>query len=228
MKPGEVTSDGNARVLADGSRIPMLGLGVWQVPDGPECVTAVRSALELGYRHIDTAQAYGNEDSVGRGVAGERIPREQVFITTKFYPPRGPGRRGRAEPAAARRRRGRPLHRSTGRRAVPPGPGPAWNRPAKLGYARSIGVSNFSVGELEELRAAATVAPAVNQVQFSPFEYRRALLEACAGGTSRWRPTAPSGPAGTWLTRRSAGSPASRADPGSGAAPLVHAATTLL
>ena len=80
--------DGADRIqeLADGHRIPMLGLGVWQVRDGPQCIDAVRWALELGYRHIDTAQAYGNEESVGVGVRQSGIPRDQVFITTKFYP----------------------------------------------------------------------------------------------------------------------------------------------
>src|SRR2546422_5198779 len=88
MATNLVTADGRARVLADGAQMPMLGLGVWQVPDGPECVNAVRWALELGYRHIDTAQAYGNEKSVGQGLRESRVPRDQVFITTKFYPAR--------------------------------------------------------------------------------------------------------------------------------------------
>jgi hypothetical protein len=66
MSTDVVTADGRGRVLADGSAIPLVGLGVWQVPNGPECVDAVRWALELGYRHIDTAQAYGNEESVGQ------------------------------------------------------------------------------------------------------------------------------------------------------------------
>jgi diketogulonate reductase-like aldo/keto reductase len=83
-----VTADGRARLLADGNQMPMLGLGVWQVPNGPECVNAVRWALEFGYRHIDTAQAYGNEDSVGQGLRESGVPREEVFITTKFYPRR--------------------------------------------------------------------------------------------------------------------------------------------
>ena len=81
-------SAGAARVLADGNEIPLLGLGVWQVPKGPECEQAVRWALELGYRHIDTAQAYGNEESVGRALRDSGVPREDVFITTKFYPAR--------------------------------------------------------------------------------------------------------------------------------------------
>ena len=68
--------------------MPLLGLGVWQVPNGPECENAVRWALELGYRHIDTAQAYGNEESVGRALRDSGIPRDEVFITTKFYPRR--------------------------------------------------------------------------------------------------------------------------------------------
>src|SRR5438477_6320274 len=86
MATNAVTADGRARVLADGNQMPMLGLGVWQVPNGAECVNAVRWALELGYRHIDTAQAYGNEESVGRGLRESGVPRDEVFITTKFYP----------------------------------------------------------------------------------------------------------------------------------------------
>ena len=86
MATGAVTADGRARVLADGNEIPLLALGVWQVPDGPECENAVRWALELGYRHVDTAQAYGNEESVGRALRDSGVPRAEVFITTKFYP----------------------------------------------------------------------------------------------------------------------------------------------
>src|SRR5262249_18762725 len=82
------TADGTACRLADGNQLPVLGLGVWEVPNGPQCVNAVRWALELGYRHLDTAQAYGNEESVGKGLRDSGIPREEVFITTKFYPAR--------------------------------------------------------------------------------------------------------------------------------------------
>src|ERR1700757_2112978 len=93
MREGADTADERRRALADGNTIPTLGLGVWQVPDGSECENAVRWALEAGYRHIDTAQAYGNEESVGRAVRGSGIPREEIFITTKFYP-------ARSDPAA--------------------------------------------------------------------------------------------------------------------------------
>ena len=179
MTPLAVTADGRARVLADGHELPMLGLGVWQVPDGPECVNAVRWALELGYRHIDTAQAYGNEESVGRALRDSGVPREEVFITTKFFP-------GHEDPAAEAENSLRRL----GVEQVDlyivhwPQRGASWawpgmERARELGYARSIGVSNFSVAELEEVLAGAGIAPVVNQVQFSPFEYRRALLVAC-------------------------------------------------
>src|SRR3978361_226726 len=83
---GTVTADGRARVLADGNEIPLLGLGVWQVPDGRKWGDEVRWALGLAYRHIDTAQAYGNERSVGNALRDSGVPREEVFVTTKFYP----------------------------------------------------------------------------------------------------------------------------------------------
>lgn len=174
-----VTEDGKARLLADGNQIPMLGLGVWQVPDGAQCVNAVRWALGAGYRHIDTAQAYGNEQSVGQGLSESNVPRDEVFITTKFYP-------AHEDPAAE-------AERSLERLGVDcvdlyvihwPQGGPTWawpgmERARELGYARSIGVANFDAAELKQLMAAATNAPVVNQVQFSPYEYRRALLQAC-------------------------------------------------
>ena len=75
-----------AKTLADGYVIPTLALGVWQTPNGRETEDAVRWALELGYRHIDTAQGYGNEASVGEGFRQSGLDRSDVFITTKFYP----------------------------------------------------------------------------------------------------------------------------------------------
>jgi 2,5-diketo-D-gluconate reductase A len=78
MTAGAVTADGRARVLADGHQMPMLGLGVWQVPNGAETVNAVRWALDLGYRHIDTAQAYGNEESVGQALRDSGVPRAET------------------------------------------------------------------------------------------------------------------------------------------------------
>ena len=179
MPTTSLTPDGRAHLLADGSQVPMLGLGVWQVPNGPECVNAVRWALELGYRHIDTAQAYGNEESVGTGLRESGVPCDQVFITTKFYP-------GHRDPAAEAARSLERLgvdyvdlylvHWPQG------GPTRAWpgmEQAHQLGHARSIGIPNFNVAELQALLGAATVAPVVNQVQFSPIKYRRRLLDEC-------------------------------------------------
>jgi len=86
MNVNAAANAGNVRLLADGNEVPVLGLGVWQVPDGPACVNAVRWALDAGYRHIDTAQAYGNEESVGRALRDSGVPRNEVFVTTKFHP----------------------------------------------------------------------------------------------------------------------------------------------
>ena len=179
MTPDATTEGGQIRALADGNEVPTLGLGVWQVPNGPECVNAVRWALELGYRHIDTAQAYGNEESVGRALRESGLPRGDVFVTTKFYP-------GGRDPAAE-------AERSLKRLGLDhvdlyiihwPGGGPTWawpgmERARELGYASSIGVSNFDAGELRQVMDAASSPPVVDQVQFSPFKRRLGLLAAC-------------------------------------------------
>ena len=179
MQEPAVSRDQDWLILADGNRIPVLGFGVWQVPDGDECERAVSWALELGYRHIDTAQAYGNEGSVGRALRASGVARGEVFITTKFFP-------RRKDPAAE-------AARSVERLGVEqvdlyiihwPQGGPTWawpgmERACEQGYARSIGVSNFSLPELDELLGGAERRPVVNQVQFSPFEYRRQLQEGC-------------------------------------------------
>ena len=149
----------STRALADGNELPLLGLGVWQVANDRECVDAVRWALELGYRHIDTAQAYGNEESVGQGLRESGVPREEVFITTKFFP-------RHRDPAAE-------AERSLRRLGVDqvdlyiihwPQGGPTWAWPGmeqarERGYTRSIGVSNFDVSELDEVIGAASSPP---------------------------------------------------------------------
>jgi len=179
MTVSATTADGRARVLADGNQMPMLGLGIWQIPDGPASVNAVRWALDLGYRHIDTAQAYGNEESVGKALRDSHLARDEVFITTKFYP-------ARDDPVAEARQSLRRLgvdHVDLYLVHWPQG-GPLWawpgmERARELGYTRSVGVSNFSASELDQVITAATVPPVVNQVNFSPQQYRRALLDAC-------------------------------------------------
>jgi 2,5-diketo-D-gluconate reductase A len=158
----------------------MLGLGVWQVENEQECIDAVRWALEAGYRHIDTAQAYGNEESVGVGIRESGVPREEIFVTTKFFPRR---RDPVVELEGSLRRLGLefvnlyivhwPAEGPTcARRGI--------ERARELGHARSIGVSNFAVGEIDDLLQQAEQPPVVNQVLFNPFAYRKRLFEACA------------------------------------------------
>jgi diketogulonate reductase-like aldo/keto reductase len=178
MTVGDITADGRARVLADGHQMPILGLGVLDVL-GADCVNAVRWALDLGYRHIDTAQSYGNEESVGRALREAAVPRDEVFITTKFDA-------GRTDPVAEAEQSLRRL----GLDQVDlylvhwPQGGPVWAWPGmerclERGLARSIGVSNFHASHLAAVAKAGTIPPVVNQVRFSPVDYRRALLDAC-------------------------------------------------
>jgi 2,5-diketo-D-gluconate reductase A len=178
VSTSELEEKRQERLLSVRREIPPLGLGTWQMPDGPQCVNAVRWALELGYRHIDTAQAYRNETSVGRGLRESGVARDEVFVTTKFDPRR---RDPVAEAEASLRRLGLDhvdlyiIHWPQ-RGATRAWPG--MERARELGYARSIGVSNFGVDDLRQLLAAATVPPVADQVQFSPYEYRKALLDA--------------------------------------------------
>jgi diketogulonate reductase-like aldo/keto reductase len=173
------SAGGRVRTLADGHVIPLLALGVWQIPDGRPCIDAVRWALELGYRHIDTAQAYGNEGSVGIALKQSGVARHEVFLTTKFKPSK---RDPAAEIEGSLRRLGVDyvdlylVHWPQG------GPTRAWpgmEEAFRRGYARSIGVSNFDVADLDRVAEIATVAPVVNQIQLNPFAYRQELVAAC-------------------------------------------------
>ena len=95
---------GPDRELEGGGRMPVLGLGVWQMADGRETEQAVEWALEAGYRHIDTASLYRNERSVGAALSRSGLPREELFVTTKLMPARrSAARELAAEPRAARR-----------------------------------------------------------------------------------------------------------------------------
>jgi diketogulonate reductase-like aldo/keto reductase len=167
--------------LNDGHQIPQLGLGVWQTRAGATCETAVLAALEAGYRHIDTAAMYGNEESVGAAIRMSGIPRENIFVTTKLW------NSDHGNPARALETSLRKLkldyvdlyliHYPVRERRQ------SWRTLEALraeGKARSIGVSNFTIRHLKELLAETKTVPAVNQVEFHPYLYQRDLLDFCA------------------------------------------------
>jgi diketogulonate reductase-like aldo/keto reductase len=169
--------------LASGTRMPLLGLGTWQAR-GRDAVEAVRSALELGYRLIDTATMYGNEAEVGRAVAESGVPREEVFVTTKLPPSR----------AGRERATLRESLDALGLDYVdlwlvhwPPTGGArpdVWARLLEAqadGLAREVGVSNYGVRQLDELERATGRLPAVNQIEWGPALHDRSVLEAHRG-----------------------------------------------
>jgi diketogulonate reductase-like aldo/keto reductase len=172
--------------LNSGTTIPALGLGVYQSPPGAETRQAVAWALELGYRHIDTAALYGNESDVGAAVRASGLPREEVFVTTKLWHTEHGLERSQKAARASLERLGFDfvdLYLIHSPRANSPQDRIAsWRGLEKLqreGLCRAIGVSNFSVRHLEELRAHSDTIPAVNQVEFHPFVFDPELVGYC-------------------------------------------------
>jgi diketogulonate reductase-like aldo/keto reductase len=167
--------------LNNGVLIPQVGLGVFLSKKGQETESAVRWALELGYRHIDTAAAYENEEDVGKALKSSGVPRDQVFVTTKLW-----NADQGFEPAlkafdASRRRLGLDvidlylIHWPVKGKYKD-----SWRALEKLysqGKVRAVGVSNFLVHHLEDLLRGAAVVPAADQVEFHPFLLQRPLLE---------------------------------------------------
>ena len=169
--------------LHDGGRIPQVGLGVWQTPRGSITREAVRAALQVGYRHIDTARVYGNEIDVGVAVRESGIPREQVFVTTKLWnDDQGYDSTLRAFEASLTRLGLEYvdlylLHWPVAGRRLD-----SWEALERLyaeKRARHIGVSNFLAPHLVELLAHCEVVPHVNQIELTPFLQRRETVALC-------------------------------------------------
>jgi diketogulonate reductase-like aldo/keto reductase len=163
--------------------MPLLGLGTWQAR-GRSAVGAVRRALEVGYRHIDTATVYGNEAEVGRAVADSGVPRDALFVTTKLPPSRAGRERATLEESLDALGFGYVdlwlIHWPPSGGARPD----VWERLLELqaeGLAREVGVSNYSVRQIDELERATGRFPAVNQVEWSPALYKADVLEAHRG-----------------------------------------------
>ena len=166
--------------LNDGLYIPQLGLGVWEIRAGASCEAAVLAALEAGYRHIDTATIYGNEESVGAAVRKSGIPREHVFVTTKLWNSHHSNPE-RALDTSLRKLKFDYVDLYLMHYPVPERrqSWPILNRLRAKGKARSIGVSNFTIRHLMELLDGSETAPAVNQVEFHPYLYQKDLLAFC-------------------------------------------------
>ncbi len=170
--------------LNDGKSIPMLGYGTWQIPDGQTVEECVFNALQVGYRLIDTAAIYQNEKGVGAGIRkaiASGIPREDIFVTTKLWN----SDHDNVEKAfdESLKRLGLDyidlylIHWPvTGKRIN------TWKifeKLLKTGKVKSIGVSNFTIKQLQELMEQTSVVPSVNQVEFSPWNYQKELLDYC-------------------------------------------------
>lgn len=166
--------------LPSGRSMPLLGFGTWQITGG-EAVRATAAALSAGYRHLDTAHVYDNEGEVGRGIRESGVPREDIFITTKIPP----GRAGQ--------------HRETLERSlellgtdhvdlwlihwsidddVHADLWRALQQARSDGLARDIGVSNYSVRQLDRLADLTGELPSVNQIEWSPLLFDRSVLAA--------------------------------------------------
>jgi 2,5-diketo-D-gluconate reductase A len=174
------TTENPTVTIPPGIEMPLLGLGTWEA-NGDEAYEAVRVALDLGYRHIDTATMYANEQEVGRALRDSGVPREEVFITTKL--PSGNAGRERATIEASLRALGVEsvdlwlIHWPPGGRTAPE----VWERFVAAqadGLARAIGVSNYDEQQIDELTAATGVTPAVNQIEWSPALYDARTVEA--------------------------------------------------
>lgn len=169
--------------LNDGREMPLLGLGVYKATDDVELKQAISDAVSFGYRLIDTASFYKNEEGVGKGIQALDIPREDLFVTTKIW--NTAQRIGDIEDS---------FNRSLERLGldyvdlylihwpVPGCFGNTWKAMEKLreeGKVKSIGVSNFSIQDLELLKTVSDVVPAVNQVEFHPFFNHPELKAYC-------------------------------------------------
>ena len=181
----------STRTLANGVKIPCIGYGTWQTPGGDVARDSVKKALELGYRHVDTATVYGNEASVGEGIRLSGVKREDVFLTTKQWT----NERGFENTVAAAERALKTLgvyyldlylvHWPAVEKLSPDWAAinaETWRGFEKLykdGKVRAIGVSNFMPAQLAALKECAEVQPMVDQVEFHPGYIQRNVLDYC-------------------------------------------------
>eukprot|EP00898_Chlorokybus_atmophyticus_P008948 jgi/Chlat1/9054/Chrsp94S08355 len=170
--------------LNDGNKIPRIGLGVYQSRPGKETYEAVKTALQVGYRHIDTAALYANEDSVGKAIRDTPdVTREQLWVTTKVWNSDQGYQSTKGALERSLQKLGSDyvdlylLHAPVRGKRLD-----SWRALTELqkqGKTRSIGVSNFGIHHLQELMASSNVLPAVNQIEVSPYNTREELCAFC-------------------------------------------------
>ena len=177
--------------LSNGVEIPCIGFGTWQTPDGDVCVSSVLSAIEAGYRHIDTAQGYGNEESVGLAVKKSGIDRRELFITSKLTNSEHGYERTLAAFEETMKKLDmdyldlylihwpNPIAFRDHWQEANAGTWKAFEELYKAGRIRAIGISNFRPHHIEELMKTATVAPMVNQIRLCPGETQDEVVDYC-------------------------------------------------
>ena len=177
--------------LSNGVKIPVIGFGTWQSPNGEVATNAVKTALEMGYRHIDTASAYGNEESVGAGLLASGVPRDEVFLTSKLWnKDHGYDETLAAFDLTLARMKIKyldlylihwpiPMERRTDWKDSLLG---TWNAMIKLykdGRIRAIGVSNCRPHHIEHLVRNTSVVPMVNQIEYHPGFWQKYVVDFC-------------------------------------------------
>ncbi|KAF5362505.1 hypothetical protein D9756_002299 [Leucocoprinus leucothites] len=170
--------------LPSGGELPRLGFGVYQINPG-ETTGVVLNALQAGYRHIDTAQAYENEEEVGQAIRASGIPREQIFITTKI-PSQGFDYESAKKAIDVSLKRLDTdyidlflIHEAIAGKAVRLAIWRAFVEAKRAGKIRDIGVSNFNPKHIEEIREAGFELPAVDQVELHPLDQQRPIVDYC-------------------------------------------------
>ncbi|MGL4773870.1 MAG: aldo/keto reductase, partial [Clostridium sp.] len=160
--------------------MPNVGFGVFQIPDSEECVRVVLDAINVGYRLIDTAQSYGNEEAVGKAITKSKVPREELFITTKVWISNGGYEKAKASIETSLRKMNldyldlvlihQPLNDYYGTYK-------AMEELYKEGKIKAIGVSNFYPDRLVDISLFSEVAPAVNQIEINPLHQQLVAQE---------------------------------------------------
>jgi diketogulonate reductase-like aldo/keto reductase len=177
--------------LSNGVKIPCIGFGTWQTPDGDVCVSSVKAAIDAGYRHIDTAAIYGNEESVGAAIKQAGVPRQELFITTKLWNQDHGYEATLKAFESSMKKLGldyldlylihwpNPAEFRDSWQEANAGTWRAFEELYKAGRVRSIGISNFHERHIEPLLKTASVAPMVNQIRLCPGDTQDEVVKYC-------------------------------------------------